>query len=254
MTKQASSSSAAYELFYWPSIQGRGEFIRLAFEAAEAPYLDVARRPRGEGGGVPALMALLDGQEANAALPFAPPMLRHGGVLLAQSANILQYLAPRLGLVPDDETSRLAAHQHQLTISDFFVEAHDVHHPIGVDLYYEDQKPESLRRAQNFLKHRMPKYLTYFERLLERNHVGGGTHALGAALTYVDLSLFQMVAGLDYAFPRAMTRMAPKLSRLRKLHDAVAALPAIAAYLASPRRIPFNLHGIFRHYPELDEG
>jgi glutathione S-transferase len=198
-------------------------------------------------------MALLEGKDPNALLPFAPPILRHGPLLLSQSANILQYLASRLELVPADEQSRLLAHQHQLTISDFLVEAHDTHHPIGVDLYYEDQKPESLRRAHNFLKHRMPKYLGYFERLLDRNHAAGSPHALGQGLTYVDLSLFQVMAGMDYAFPKAMARMAPRLSRLRKLHDAVAAVPPVAAYLASPRRIPFNQHGIFRYYPELDE-
>ena len=254
MTKPA-ASTPAYELFYWPSIQGRGEFIRLAFEATETAYVDVARRPRAEGGGVPALMALLDGQDAHAPLPFAPPILRHGGVLLAHTALILHYLGSRLGLCPDDEAARFAAHQHQLTVTDFLVEAHDTHHPIGVDLYYDDQKPESLRRAQNFVKHRMPKFLGHFERLLERNAAAGPTpHVLGAGLTYVDLSLFQVASGLTYAFPHAWKQIAPKVSRLRKLHDAVAALPPIAAYLASDRRIPFNLHGLFRHYPELDEG
>lgn len=260
MTTHPTEGDPPYELFYWPSIQGRGEFVRLAFEATETAYADVARQPRAQGGGVPALVALLnsqppDGHEADAQLPFAPPILRHGPVLLAHTANILHYLGPRLGLAPDDEATRLTVHQHQLTIADFLVEVHDAHHPIGIDLYYEDQKPEALRRAQSFVKNRLPKYLGHFERLLQRNDdAAGGAHVLGTALTYVDLSLFQVMAGLDYAFPRALARLAPKLPRLRRLHDAVAALPAVAAYLSSPRRIPFNTHGVFRHYPELDEG
>ncbi|HVR64410.1 MAG TPA: glutathione S-transferase [Polyangia bacterium] len=259
MTANQSGPEPRFELFYWPSIQGRGEFVRLALEATRTPYIDVGRQPRAEGGGVPALMALLDGQATDAApaadaqLPFAPPILRHGAVLLAHTANILHYLGPRLGLAPSDEAARLTIHQHQLTITDLLVEAHDTHHPIGVDLYYDDQKPEALRRAQNFIKQRMPKYLGHFERLLQRNHAGGGAHAIGATLTYVDLSLFQVMAGLAYAFPRALGHLAPKLPLLRKLHDAVAALPAVAEYLASARRIPFNMHGLFRHYPELDE-
>ena len=244
MTKTPASSESSYELFYWPSIQGRGEFVRLAFEATKTAYVDVGRLPRDEGGGVPALIALLDGQQADAPLPFAPPILRHGSTLVAHTANILQYVGPRIGLAPTDDVGRMAVHQHQLTITDFLVEVHDTHHPIGVDLYYDDQKPESLRRAQNFISHRMPKFLGYFERLLQRN---GGGRAYGGALTYVDLSLFQVVAGLDYALPRASARIAAKVPLLRKLHDAV------AAYLASPRLIAFNMHGLFRHYPELDE-
>lgn len=258
MTMNPTRSDAQYELFYWPSIQGRGEFVRLAFEAARSAYVDVGRQPRAEGGGVPALVALLDSQAGEpgsaAALPFAPPILRHGSVLISHTANILHYLGARLGLAPGEEAARLNLHQHQLTITDFLAEVHDTHHPIGVDLYYEDQKPESLRRAQNFIKHRMPKYLGHFERLLQRNAAAGGAHLFGTTLTYVDLSLFQVMAGLDYAFPRALAHLAPKVPRLRKLQDAVAAQPAVADYLASPRRIPFNMHGVFRHYPELDEG
>jgi glutathione S-transferase len=242
-----------YELYYWPSIQGRGEFIRLAFEAAEVPFVDVARLT-GRGRGMGALFAVLDGK-GGGLLPFAPPVLRHRGLTIAQTAHILAYLGPRLGLVPRDEASRLAAHQHQLTIADLVVEAHDVHHPIGVDLYYEDQKPESRRRAEPFLSSRVPKYLGYFEKVLTRNQAGSrraGWHAVGARLTYVDLSLFQVTVGLEYAFPKAMARLGRKWPRLRALRDGVGAFPPVAAYLASPRRIPFNEQGIFRHYPELD--
>ena len=275
MAKKTGSSSAEYELLYWPSIQGRGEFVRLALEAAGADYVDVARLPAGAEepgharpdadahahgkahahsaqGGVAELMAVLNGQ-GDGLLPFAPPILRHRGLVLAQTANILQYLGPRLDLVPADEASRLAAHQHQLTIADFVLEAHDVHHPIGSHLYYEDQLPEARRRSEPFVGRRVPKYLGYFERILDRNqHAGPGTHAVGSGLSYVDLSLFQVLAGLSYAFPRAMARLRPQIPRLLALGDAVAAEARVAAYLDSPRRVPFNEKGIFRHYPELD--
>ncbi|MEA2696570.1 MAG: glutathione S-transferase [Myxococcales bacterium] len=245
------SPNAPYELFYWSGIQGRGEFIRLAFEATGTDYVDVGRMPAAKGAGDKAVAAILRDQPGQA-LPFAPPVLRHGPLLIAQSAQILQYLGPRLQLVPDDEAGRLLANQVQLTVSDFLVEAHDVHHPVGVDLYYEDQKPESQRRAENFLKNRAPKYLGYFERVVGLNDGGAGVHAVGGALSYVDLSLFQVMSGMAYAFPRATARLAKALPRLVAVRDAVAAQPRVAAYLESKRRIPFNEHGIFRHYPELD--
>jgi glutathione S-transferase len=234
-----------YELYYWPGIQGRGEFVRLALEEAGAQYVDVCRRP----GGMKKMMALL-GRPARGALePFAPPFLRSGSLLVAQTANILLYLAPRHGLVPKSEASRVYANQMQLTIADAVVEAHDVHHPIGGSFYYEDQKPESKRRAGGFVKERIPKFLGYFERVLASS---GGKWMLGRQASYVDLSTFQLVVGLSYAFPRAMKRVGPKIPRLRDLAERVAARPRIAAYLASDRRLPFNEDGIFRHYPELD--
>jgi len=237
-----------YELFYWPSIQGRGEFVRLALEAAGADYVDVARE-RGRGLGVEAMLRLMEGPEPQRP-PFAPPFLRAGRLLIAQTANILQYLAPRLGLVPKAEAARLWAHQLQLTLADWLVEIHDTHHPIGKSLYYEDQKPEAARRAQNFLELRLPKFLGYFERLLAA--VPAEPRLVGPECSYPDLSLFHMIEGLRYAFPRAMLRLAPASPHVLALCDQVAAIPRIAAYLASPRRIPFNDGGIFRHYPELD--
>jgi glutathione S-transferase len=251
MATTGAKTGATYELFYWPAIQGRGEFVRLALEAAGAPYVDVARLPAEAGGGVKVLTALLASTEGGGPF-FAPPVLRHGAATLSQTGAILQYLGPRLGLVPDDEPSRLRANHLQLTVSDFVLETHDAHHPIASSLYYDDQKPEATRRAELYIKNRIPKYLGYFERVLETNVSGGGRHAVGAALSYVDLSLFQVMAGVGYAFPRALSRLASQLPRLVALRERVAAEPAVAAYLASPRRIPFNEHGIFRHYPELD--
>ena len=239
-----------YELFYWPGIQGRGEFVRLALEAAGAEYVDVARR-RGPHGGVAVMTRLME-DEAPARAPFAPPFLRHGELVIGQTANILLYLAPRLGLVPEGEADRLWAHQVQLTTMDFVVEIHDTHHPISSGLYYEDQRPEAQRRANEFRAERVPKFLGWFERVLGRNP-SGPAHLVGGGLSYVDLSLFQVISGLRYAFPRAMARLEPGVPHCVALHDAVARQPRVAAYLASPRRIAFNNQGIFRHYPELDD-
>ena len=236
----------AYELYYWAGIQGRGEFVRLALEAAAANYVDVAREAGGEG----AMMRLLNGEEVERP-PYAPPYLKAGRMLIGQTANILFYLGPRHELVPASEAGRLWAHQLQLTIADLVDEAHDTHHPIASSLYYEDQRAEAQRRTGDFLKSRVPKYLGYFEKVLARNKARGG-HLIGARLSYPDLSLFQIVAGLRYAFPRAMARLEANYPRTVALHDMVAARARIAAYLASERRIAFNERGIFRHYPELD--
>lgn len=238
-----------YELYYWPEIQGRGEFVRLALEEAGAAYVDVARRSA-RTGGVPALLRLMDGARI-AHPPFAPPYLRAGKLLIGQTANILLFLGQRHGLAPKAEAGKLWAHQLQLTIADLVAEVHDTHHPIASSLYYEDQKPEARRRAADFRRTRMPKFLRYFETVLARNPAGP-RFLVGARLTYPDLSLFQVVEGLRYAFPNAMRRLERKVPRVTALHDRVARRPRLAAYLASPRRIPFNESGIFRRYPELD--
>ena len=239
----------AYELFYWPGIQGRGEFVRLALEAAGAPYVDVARE-RAAGRGMKALVAMLEGGAPQT--PFAPPFLRDGAVVVSHVANILQYLGPKLNLAPKDEAGRIFAHALQLTITDLVAEVHDTHHPISTDLYFEDQKKEAKARAAAFLQDRVPKYLGYFERLLSDNPAGQ-KHAVGGELTTVDLSLFQVWAGLAYAFPRAFAGADKLYPALAALAASVAARPSVAAYLASDRRIPFNESGIFRHYPELDQ-
>jgi glutathione S-transferase len=238
----------AYELYYWPSIQGRGEFVRLALEEAGVPYADVARQPGKNG--MPAMLRLLDGDDVPAP-PFAPPFLRAGKLLIGQTANILLFLGDRHGLAPRSEDGRLWTHQLQLTIADVVQEVHDTHHPIASSLYYEDQRKEARRRAADFLANRAPKYLGYFERVLARDP-HGRAYLVGTRRSYADLSLSQLVAGLRYAFPRAMARLERRIPRVVTLHDRVRALPRIAAYLASERRIPFNEEGIFRHYPELD--
>ena len=238
-----------YELYYWPSIQGRGEFVRLAMEQAGARYSDIAREP-GRRGGVAALLRFLDGRNVQRP-PFAPPFLKAGRLVIGQTANILQYLGQRHGLAPKDESGRIWTHELQLTIADLLSEIHDTHHPVAPGLYYAQQKKEARRRAADFLRNRAPRYLNYFERTIARNARGKG-YLAGATLTYADLSMFQIMAGLNYAFPRAMAKSARQYRRLLALHARVQELPRIAAYLASPRRIPFNNDGIFRYYPELD--
>jgi len=235
----------AYELYYWPEIQGRGEFIRLALEQAGADYVDVAR----QAGGMRALMAGLKSHDPHP--PFAPPYLKDGEVVVAQTAAILFYLGPRLGLAPEGEAGALWTHQIQLTLADLVVEAHDTHHPISGNLYYEDQKPEALRRAEDFRENRAPKYLGWLERVIAANPASSGW-LVGGSVTYADLSAFQVVEGLRYAFPRGTAKALAATPKLAALAEQVRALPNIAAYLESPRRIAFNTQGIFRHYPELD--
>jgi glutathione S-transferase len=234
-----------YELYYWPSIQGRGEFIRLALEEAGADYVDVARRGKR---GMAAMLRLLEGKGV-AHPPYAPPFLKAGKLVIAQTANILLYLGPRLNLAPRDEAGRLWAHQLQLTVTDLVVHIHDTHHPVSGWLYYEEQKPAAKRRTQDFWRYRVPKFLGYFERVLQQN---GGQFMVGRRLSYVDLSLFEIVEGLRYAFPKRMKRFEKKIPGLVALRDRVAKRPRIKAYLASERRIPFSQWGIYRYFKELD--
>ena len=240
----------AYELHYWPTIQGRGEFVRLALEEAGAEYRDVARDPEASGGGEAALMRDLS-RLSPVHPPFAPPFLVDGDLVIGQTSAILLHLGRRHGLSPADEPGELWTHQIQLTIADAVVEAHDTHHPISVNLYYEDQKEAALKRAEDFRTSRMPKFLDWLERVLEGNPQGSH-HIVGGGTTYADLSAFQLVEGLRYAFPKATERALEKTPRLAALCAAVADRPRIAAYLKSPRRIAFNEDGIFRRYEELD--
>jgi len=235
-----------YELYYWSSIPGRGEFVRLALEEAGANYVDVARTDGGE----ERMLALLN-DASLACPPFAAPFLKAGNRLIAQTANILLFLGDRHGLAPRREAARLWTHQLQLTLADLVIEVHDTHHPIAASLYYEDQRREAKRRAADFLKQRLPKYLGYFERVLAHNP-RGPAYLVGGRLTYPDLSLFQVVAGLEYAFPNAMARIARRYRHVMALRARVANRPRITAYLASERRLPFNQQGIFRHYVALD--
>lgn len=235
-----------YELHYWPGIQGRGEFVRLALEAAGLPYIDVARGA----GGVERMQRLLARRD-EVHPPFAPPYLKAGARIIAQTANILLFLGERHRIAPRSDAGRLWTHQLQLTLADLVADVHDTHHPITTSLYYAEQRPEARRRARYFVGERVPKYLGYFERVLVANP-RGPRHLVGATLTYADLSMFQVLDGLDYAFPKAMKRMAGRIPNLRRLHAQVVSVPRVAAYLASERRVAYNEDGIFRHYSELD--
>lgn len=239
---------ARYELHYWPTIPGRGEFVRLALEYAAVAYVDVARLPEDEGGGEEALWKSLDRAHPRT-IAFAPPYLKAGGLVIAQTANILLFIGRHHDLAPDDEAGWLWTHQLQLTVTDFVAEAHDTHHPISVGEYYEDQKEAAAQRTAAFRKTRIPKFLGYFEKVLDR---ADGEWVNGTPVSYADLSLFQVIEGLRYAFPRWMHKHERRYPKLIALGERVAGLPKIAAYLKSPRRIAFNADGIFRYYEELD--
>ncbi len=233
-----------YELYYWPEIQGRGEFVRLALEEAGADYVDVAKTKPG----MRKMAAMLESKRTEHP-PFAPPFLKAGKLVIGQVANILAFLGECHGIAPKTEAGGLWTNQLQLTIADFVVEVHDTHHPIASSFYYEDQQAEAKRRTEVFLKERVPKFMGYFERVIAGS---GGPFLLGRTLSYADLSLFQVVEGLRYAFPSAMSRFEKKIPRVVALRDRIAARPRIAAYLESGRRIAFNEMGIFRCYAELD--
>src|SRR5258706_14287354 len=248
-SKRLGCVAMSYELYYWPTIQGRGEFVRLALEELGESYVDVARRPA-RSGGVPAMMTMLDGKRVKRP-PFAAPFLKSGELIIGQTANILLFLGMRHGLAPRSDAGRLWTHQLQLTFADFLVEVHDTHHPIAAGLYYEDQRREAKRRSADFLANRLPKYFGYFERVMASNP-SGPAYLVGARLSYADLSLFQVVAGMMYAFPKAMARSARRYPHVTALHAQVAKTSRIAADLPTGRRIPFNRAGIFRYYAELD--
>jgi glutathione S-transferase len=246
LTSNTTAAAMRYDLYYWPTVQGRGEFVRLALEEAGADYVDVARR-KGRAG-VPAMMKIIE-DKRGARLPFAPPFLKAGKLIIAQTANILFFLGPHLKLAPRDEAGRLWAHQLQLTITDLVVEIHDTHHPITSWLYFEEQRPAARRRTKDFWRYRVPKFLGYFERVLQKN---GGQYLIGRRVSYVDLSLFQIVEGLRYAFPKRMKRFEKKVPGIIALHGRVAKRPRIKAYLASKRRIEFSQWGMYRYFRELD--
>ncbi len=232
----------AYKLWYWPSLQGRGEFVRLALEGAEIAYEDCARGVGEEG-------LLADLNDRTGRTPFAPPYLELDGLVIAQVANILMYLGERHGLAPSNMADRLWLNQLQLTIADFVAEVHNVHHPVAMMDYYDDQKPEAARAAKQFREARMPKYLGHFEDAAQANT---GDWLIDHKWSYADTSLFQVIEGLRYMFPKRMKTLEPDYPNLVRIHDQVAALPGIKAYLKSDRRVAFNTDGIFRAYPELD--
>jgi len=246
------NEASTYRLYYWPGIQGRGEFVRLVLEDAGISYIDVGRMPEEDGGGVRAIVDILQRNDSGTP-PFAPPILQHGDLLISQTATICRYLGIRHGLAPQRDQERWQAEHLQITIADFVSEIHDLHHPISGALFYEDQKPEALRRAALFREQRLPKFLDYFERVLDQNTNSNNKWLVGSDCTHVDLSLFQVIAGLRYCLPNALRAAEPSHPLAAALHDCISARPRIAAYLSSDRRVRFNQDGIFRYYPELDD-
>lgn len=249
------SQDDTYELIYWPSIPGRGEFIRLIFEEAGAPYSDVAKNPD------EAMKAVMDygsaknlGDDTNPAV-FAVPVLNHGDLTIHQTPTILQYLAPKFGLAPKEGHGVWHLNQIVLTILDGLSnEIHDTHHPLGTNLYYEDQKPEAKRRAKSFREERLPKYLRYVQRLLDSKTSGDGPWLYGGGLTYADLVLFQALDGTKFAFPKSIEKLEKSgdYDGVFKLYQAVKERPNIKQYLESDRRAAYS-DGIYRYYPELEE-
>ena len=231
-----------YELYYHAANPGRGEFIRLPLEEAGADYVDVAREPGGAD-----KMARFMQDTSVAHLQFAPPFLKHGDLVIGQTANILLYLGTRLALAPADEGERLWTHQLQLTIADLVQAIQHTHHPVAHGLYYDDQKAEALTYTGHFFADRVPKFFGYFERVL-----GSRQFMVGTSLSYVDLSLYWLLEGLRFSFPARMQRLEGAYPGIVALHDRVAARPKIVAYRKSPRFMAFNDRGVFRHYPELD--
>lgn len=236
---------AEYRLIYWPMLPGRGEFVRLVLEDAKLPYIDVGRQDESEGGGIDAVMKYVKG-DVDGFPVFAPPILEHGDLRIAQTANITMYLAETNDLLPDVPNARWKLNQLAMSVADVVAEVHEVHHPISTGMYYEDQRDAAIEAAKSFVKHRIPRWLGYFERAIE------GPFVLGEACSYVDLALFHMVEGLEYMFPKGMAAGADGAPKLMAIKNAVKARENVAAYLASERRIPFNETGIFRAYAELD--
>ncbi|EAU41783.1 putative glutathione S-transferase P subunit [Fulvimarina pelagi HTCC2506] len=238
------------DLYYWPDIPGRGEYVRLVLEAGGLKYRDVVRLPEAEGGGMPAMVAFLEGRKGYP-IPFAPPFIVDDGILVSQTALCCAHVAAQCGLAPEAEADRAFALSVAVTTADFAAEAHDTHHPISVSLYYEDQKPEAMRRAEDFRNNRIPKFLAWYENLIENNPTDSGW-LVGDRMTYADLGLFHTCRGLAYAFPNAMGEASQAAPKVQELCRTIAKLPKVIAYQGSDRALRFSTDGLFRRYPELD--
>ncbi|EUC40760.1 hypothetical protein COCMIDRAFT_9410 [Bipolaris oryzae ATCC 44560] len=256
-TAKKARTHPPYELLYWPGIPGRGEFIRLAFEAAGVSYKDPANEPDGPGAKVVA--SLTSGADGNPPV-FAPPALKVPGegkdgapLLIYQTPAILSYLGDRLGLAGEDEVDKMTALSHTLTALDLNNETHDTHHPVAVAQYYEDQKDEALKKATDFRENRIPKFFSFFERVLKANEAQGeGKFLVGSKLTYADTTLWHVLSGLKFAYPNELKVREKDYPLLfGSFYESVAQAKGVKEYLESDRRLPFSM-GIFRHYPELD--
>ncbi|EME87271.1 uncharacterized protein MYCFIDRAFT_209463 [Pseudocercospora fijiensis CIRAD86] len=256
--KKLRTSHPTYELLYHPGIPGRGEFIRLAFEAAGVPYTDIANEDHKNGYAEVQQVCMNDGIESSDGNPpvFSPPALRvrdgEKALVISQTPNILIYLGEKLGLVPAGD-EKFYVQQLALTALDLNNEIHDTHHPIAASKYYEDQKDAALEKAKDLRATRIPKFFKYFERQLKWNSSAGQhKYLVGDRLTYADLTVWQILDGAKYAFPKELEvrrKEFPEL--LGTFYESVKEEEGIKEYLASERRLKYSM-GVFRYYPELD--
>ena len=249
-------SDPIYELFYWPGIPGRGEHVRLCFEESGTPYKDVCNV---EENGIQQLYALNSeksiGDTINPPVA-APPALRYGDLIVSQTPNIVLYLGPKLGLAGPEDDKNAIYHVNQLSLTaldGLSNEPHDTHHPIATGWNYEEQKDEAKRKAKDYIANRLPKFLGYFEQVLNGPASKGGDWLYGGQLTFADLVFWQCLDGVTFAFPKALKhlRESGRYDKTFKLYERVKARDNISKYLASNRRKKYSM-GIYRYYPELD--
>ena len=254
--RQKTDAEEVYHLIYWPGIPGRGEHVRLALEQAGAEYTDTAHVEDG----IKTVSSQISKENKGDSInppPLAPPILKHGEYTISQTPNILLYLGTKLGLAPTTEEDPVGIyHVNELTLTaldGLSNEPHDVHHPIAVAEYYENQKEEAAKKAKDYRENRLPKFFEYFERVLSGDASKGGEYLYGGQLTYADLVLFQTVDGVSFAFPRRVgsLKKSGDYDKVFALYDRVKALEKIKAYLESDRSQEYSM-GIYRHYPELD--
>lgn len=234
----------SYQLWYWPDIPGRGEFIRLPMEAAGIAYSEPARTAADGLAAVAAYLETLDQQPA-----FAVPLLDTGSEQIAQTPNILAFLGEEHGIGPAGAAQRRYLNQLQIDMADFAEEMHSTHHPVSAYLYYEDQKAEAARVAEAFRTDRVGKYLAHFERAARTSD---GDWLVGDEWSCGDTSMAQLLDGLCYAFPRRMAILAPEFRKLQTIRRKISALAGIVSYRQSSRWQAFNQEGLLRHYPEHD--
>lgn len=258
-TNRQKTDTPEYKLLYHPGLPGRGEYIRLAFEATSTPYTDVSNTSQA---GIGEVYGTLSPQSLGEGLnppKFAPPMLRVGGagpngsdLLISQTSNVLLYLGRKLGLSGESEAEGYWVNEVVLTGLDFCNDCHDTHHPIATGMFYEDQKDEALKKASDFRENRIPKFLGYFERVLRGNGARAqGKYLVGKGLTAADLVVWQVVDGVRYAFPKEMEARMKEFEGVWEFYESLKGESWLEEYLASERRLKYG-DGIFRYYKELD--